>query len=311
MYTLFDGCHYQEDKLPQASSFDSSIVAILDDVRRSADLEGVAILHVSQPNQGYSVLSSVGFGGVDTVALGYDLLVASAGPAHIVAADKRSIIALRWTLPPAAPGGLLLWRAPGARPWTHADHGLVAAIAALLRTFISNEVGQIGIDRQTGLPNRRWFIDEVDRHIERLDLDGQVGTLCFVDIDNFYRLTASQGRLVGDRLLTRLGSHLRTVIRPGDLIARVGDDEFAVWQNGMDHLTAAERANALCSSPLFDDLPQAEPVTVSIGIASRTPDSAEDVRSLLKRAQQAAEDVRGQGSWRVSQQAAKAGGSGA
>ena len=86
-------------------------------------------------------------------------------------------------LPPARFGGLLLWRGPRARRWTEADYGLVAALAVVLRASIGMVIGQIGIDRLTGLPNRRWFIDEVDRHLERLDHDGQVGTLSVVEVE--------------------------------------------------------------------------------------------------------------------------------
>ena len=44
-------------------------------------------------------------------------------------------------------------------------------------------------------------------------------------------------------------------------VARIGGDEIAVWQNGMDHMTAAERADALCSARLFDDLPKGASAT--------------------------------------------------
>ena len=67
-------------------------------------------------------------------------------------------------------------------------------------------------------------------------------------------------------------------------------------------LTAAERADALCSARLFDDLPKGASATVSIGIASRPLGSAEDVRALLRRAHMAVREANSQGggSWRVS-----------
>jgi diguanylate cyclase (GGDEF)-like protein len=95
---------------------------------------------------------------------------------------------------------------------------------------------------------------------------------------------------------------LRAMVRPSDVVARVGTDEFAVWQDGMDHLTAAERADSLCGRRLFQDLPDGRGVTFSIGIASRRPGSAEDVRTLLRRAHMAAREVKtkGGGGWRVA-----------
>ena len=113
----------------------------------------------------------------------------------------------------------------------------------LLRVAIGAGMGQVGIDRLTGIPNRRWFLDEADRHIERLDLDVVVGTLLLIDIDDLRRVNHTLGREQGDRILVRMASQLRVMVRPSDVVARVGADEFAVWQDGMDHLTAAERAN--------------------------------------------------------------------
>ena len=158
------------------------------------------------------------------------------------------------------------------------------------------------MDRLTGVPNRRWFLDEADRHIERLDLDGKIGTLFLVDIDDLRGVNLALGRAQGDRMLVRMVNELRTMVRPSDLVARVGADEIAVWQDGMDHLTAAERAEALCRRRLFQDLPDGYRVTFSIGIASRGPGSPEDIRVLLRRAHMAAREVKtkGGGGWRVA-----------
>jgi diguanylate cyclase (GGDEF)-like protein len=173
----------------------------------------------------------------------------------------------------------------------------------LLAVTLAASIGQIGIDSLTGVPNRRWFLDEADRHIERLDGDGLVGTLCLIDFDGMHRLNQTLGRPYGDRALVRMASQLRAMIRPGDVVARIGADTFAIWQTGMDHLTAAERAESLCALGLFQDLPDGYKLTFSIGIASRDGGSGEDVRSLLRRAQMAVRDIKGLGGggWRVSQ----------
>lgn len=292
-----------------SNGYDLSVAAVLEQMCRASDLEGLAILDLSQQARGCLVSSSVGFAGIDTFAIGHRLLAAgAAGPTRAVAPDTRPIIACPWVLPRGSAGGIVLWRAPGNRPWTKADHRLIAGLAVLLRAFLSTEVDQIGIDRQTGLPNRRWFIDEVDRHIDRLDRDREIGTLFLVDIDNFQRINAVAGRPVAERLLVRLAGQLRTIIRPGDVLARVGADEFAVWQNGMDHMTAAERADALCSRSLRENPPEGLATTVSVGIASRASGSGEDVRALLERARAAIEEVRGQGAWRVSHPLRRTGG---
>jgi diguanylate cyclase (GGDEF)-like protein len=195
-----------------------------------------------------------------------------------------------------------MWRAPDARPWADSDHSLAASVAMLLHLLLSAGLGQIGIDRLTGVPNRRWFLDAADRHIERLDGDGSVGTLSLIEIDNLNRLTATLGRAHAERVLVLLASYLRAMVRPGDVLARIAVDEFALWQTGMDHLTAAERAESLCLQPMFQDLPDGHRASLSIGIATRQPGSSEDIHTLLRRAQIMVRDLRsvGGGGWRVS-----------
>jgi diguanylate cyclase (GGDEF)-like protein len=290
--------------VPFRGDYDGSIVAVLEELRLTADLDGIAILDLSDDAADSPVAYFLGAEGLGITDLGRTLLAASPdGPSRAVTPDKRPLLACPWILPPACPGGLLLWRVPRARPWTTSDYELAASVAMLLRVAIGASMGQAGIDRLTGIPNRRWFLDDADRHIDRLDRDAGVGTLLLVDIDDLRRVNLALGRARGDQVLVRLAGHLRASVRPGDVVARVGADEFAVWQDGMDHLTAAERAEALCSSRLFPDMPDGHGVSVSIGIASRPPGSAQDVRTLLRRAHMAAREVKanGGGGWRVSQ----------
>jgi diguanylate cyclase (GGDEF)-like protein len=291
-----------ETDVPYSGDYDGSIVTVLEQLRLTADVEGVAILDLSDDAADSPVAYCLGIAGEGTTEVGKALLTGTPSrPSHILARDKRPVLVCPWVLPPSRPGGLVLWRSPWSRTWTDGDHDLAASVAMLLRVAIGAGMGQVGIDRLTGLPNRRWFLDEADRHIDRLEMDSVVGTLLLVDIDDLRRVNLALGRPQGDRVLVRMASQLRAMVRPSDLVARVGADEFAVWQNGMDHLTAAERADALCTCRLFQDLPDGHAVTFSIGIASRAPASAEDIRTLLRRAHMAARDVKakGGGGWRV------------
>jgi diguanylate cyclase (GGDEF)-like protein len=286
-----------------SGDYNGSIVTLLEELRWTADLEGLAVLDLSADAAEAPVAYCLGTGGRGITALGQALLTAAPGrPSHVVAKDRRPLLACPWVLPPASPGGLLLWRSPGTKPWTESDYGLAASVAMLLRVSIGAGMGQVGIDRLTGIPNRRWFLDETDRHIDRLDQDIQVGTLLLVDIDDLRRVNLTLGRGQGDRVLVRMATQLRAMVRPSDLVARVGADEFAIWQDGMDHLTAAERAEMLCTRHIFQDLPGGHGVTFSVGIASRTPGSGQDVRTLLRRAHMAGREVKatGGGGWGVS-----------
>ncbi len=283
--------------------FDSSVVLALEEARDAAGLEGLAVLEFSGGGSEPLVCCSAGVGGRGTILDGHGLLATHPnGPAHMVASDRRPIMVCPWLLKPSRAGGLILWRGPHAAAWTDSECNFGSALAVMVKALISGGVGQIGIDRLTGLPNRRWFIDEADRHIDRLDLDSRVGTLSLIDIDDARQMNSIYGREGGDAVLVRLASQLRGMIRPSDLVARINEDQFAVWQNGMDHLTAAERADALCTMRLFQDLPNGATARFSIGIVCRDVGSGEDIRVLLRRAHVAVSEVKNQGggSWRVS-----------
>src|SRR6516225_9769767 len=107
---------------------------------------------------------------------------------------------------------------------------------------------QARTDPLTGLLNRRAFLEEMERHIDRLDREQLPGTLMFADLDDFKPVNDRLGHEAGDEVLQRTATILRNTVRPSDVVARLGGDEFALWMNGADHLTAAERAEDLCST---------------------------------------------------------------
>ncbi len=212
--------------------------------------------------------------------------------------------------------GLVLWRAPGGRAWNDEDGQLVAAAASIVRVVLEHDAVQREMARQartdplTGLLNRRAFLEEVARHVDRLDREAASGTLMFVDLDNFKLLNDRLGHEHGDRMLCAAASLLRDTVRPSDLVARLGGDEFALWLNGADHLTAAERAERLRTDGprLLADIVGGDGIvgaTMSIGIATRDAGGGETIESLMRRADMAMYEVKrtGRGHWRVSLEA--------
>jgi diguanylate cyclase (GGDEF)-like protein len=209
--------------------------------------------------------------------------------------------------------GLTLWRESDDRDWDEEDRLLVSAAASLIRVVLEHEAIQRELARQartdplTGLLNRRSFLEEMHRRVDRLDHEGQTGTLLFMDLDHFKRLNDSCGHEVGDEALILAADILRATVRPTDLVARLGGDEFATWMDGSDEMTAAERAERLrleAPAAFARSLPPtATPLSMSIGIATRQPGSGEDIDSIMRRADMAMYEVkrRGRGRWQVSQ----------
>ena len=84
------------------------------------------------------------------------------------------------------------------------------------------------LDVLTGLPNRRSFHTLLRRAVTRSKQKTQSLALLFVDIDNFKYVNDSFGHAIGDALLKHVGSVLTEVVRGGDVVCRLGGDEFTV-----------------------------------------------------------------------------------
>ncbi|HVZ07243.1 GGDEF domain-containing protein [Rhodopila sp.] len=289
--------------VPHEFEFDGTVDPVLEEFCAAAGLEGLVVLDLGGSGGAPVVVHRSGFGSPSVMDEGRTLLMLNPdAPAHGVASDRRPILVCPWTTPPARAGGAVLWRAPRGARWRESDHALAGGLAVLLRTFLATGNGQVGIDRLTGLPNRRWFLDEVDRHLDRMLFGGGIGTLTVIEVANFAQIRAASGRDVAQTFLVRLAAQLRARVRPGDAVARVDTAQFGLWQPAMDHLTAAERAHELCTEPPPPDMPSGMVPRLAIGIAARAADSAEDVRALLQRAIAEVAELRRQeaGGWRVS-----------
>jgi diguanylate cyclase (GGDEF)-like protein len=208
--------------------------------------------------------------------------------------------------------GLTIWRQPDGRPWNAEEQMLADSASTIIRVILEHDVIQREMGRQartdplTGLLNRRAFLEELERNIERLERESLPGTLMFIDLDHFKLLNDQLGHEAGDEALRLTAALLRKTVRPTDLVARFGGDEFAVWLNGADHLTAAERAESLrVEGPrALRHLTEgkAPDVTMSIGIATRRSGAGAETDELLRRADLAMYDVKrtGRAHWRVA-----------
>jgi diguanylate cyclase (GGDEF)-like protein len=287
--------------------------AALAELRKSARLEGAAIIDIARPDSASVLMFDAVPGVPDAIGNAHQMLRRCPdAPSFAVGSDKRPILAMPWILHPDRRGGLVLWRQSGGQAWDERDSDFAATVAGLMRLILEQGPGEASIDRLTTLPNRSYFLGEVNRHIDRLEQDSTSGTMLLIDLDGLRRVNASHGRAMGDDLLIRTANLLRGLVRPVDMVARVGGDEFAVWLDNMDHMTAAERAVYLSERRLSlpdtssssgdeTEVTQVE-MTLSIGIASRALGDGEDARALLRRAHKALWDAKQSGGagWAVS-----------
>jgi diguanylate cyclase (GGDEF)-like protein/PAS domain S-box-containing protein len=231
---------------------------------------------------------------------------------HAVAPDGRKLLVCPCLTRFGEQAALALWRAPSARGWDEDDCAIATSTSGIVRVILEHEAIQREMARQartdalTGLLNRRAFLDEVARRLDRLDREAIPGTLMFVDLDNFKLLNDANGHDVGDDALRTVASLLRDTVRPFDLVARLGGDEFALWLDGADEFAAAERADRLCrdgpGALAHLTMPDGTALSMSIGITTRWPGRGEDTDTLINRADQVMYEVKrsGRGHWRVS-----------
>ncbi len=83
-------------------------------------------------------------------------------------------------------------------------------------------------DRLTGLTNRQQFVSDLEEALIQSEQAGQMGAVLFIGLINFNKINESLGHRVGDRLLEQIASRLKTLQRKGDVVARVGGNEFIV-----------------------------------------------------------------------------------
>jgi len=83
-------------------------------------------------------------------------------------------------------------------------------------------------DPLTGLPNRKSLEERLESTIAAAKSQGSTHALLYIDLDFFHRINDSFGHLAGDELLRRLAPVLQAATRQGEMLARIGGDEFAV-----------------------------------------------------------------------------------
>ena len=148
---------------------------------------------------------------------------------------------------------------------------------------------QANIDPLTGLPNRRMFLDRLQRAINKSHREHQKLALMFMDLDHFKDINDTLGHDVGDRLLRETTQRLMSCIRGTDTLARPGGDEFTLIMSELHEMNSIDRVAQAMLRTMTAPFQLNEErcyVSVSIGIALY-PDDAETMEELLKKADQA------------------------
>lgn len=223
--------------------------------------------------------------------------------------NGSSIHPMQWLL------CLLPWSAQ-ARPVQQSGHELAVAVPAVLLAVLFAGVAayilylncnlrrqlckiqalkeqladQAVHDPLTGLFNRRYLDEALERELARTARSQSPLSLLMIDIDHFKHINDTFGHPVGDRVLRQLGTLLERLIRRCDTACRYGGEEFVVLMPESTADNLAQRAEQLRSafSELYIEVEgQYISATLSIGIATCHPRQDLDAGTLIKMADQA------------------------
>ena len=157
-------------------------------------------------------------------------------------------------------------------------------------------------DPLTDLANRAGLLERVEDALTQARNGGEQAALLCLDLDRFSELNDTLGHTAGDRVIRACAERLRACVQEGDMVARIGGDEFAIVQQQRDQPGAAE---ALCRRLMdaliepFEIDDQALILTASVGVVL-IPGGGGHADDLLKHADLALRQAKsdGQGSYR-------------
>jgi diguanylate cyclase (GGDEF)-like protein len=142
-------------------------------------------------------------------------------------------------------------------------------------------------DHLTGLHNRRYLMDVLERELSRVQRSGSFLSLLILDIDHFKEINDQYGHQGGDMVLAEAASVFRKELRVYDTAARYGGDEFVAVIPGAslsEAVAVAERIRDSVEKSRFSERMEDVSLTVSIGIAVYPSPGIETMEDFIREA---------------------------
>lgn len=162
--------------------------------------------------------------------------------------------------------------------------GFLLGLLSYRQNFFSEKNRLLSItDELTQTNNRRYFINELEKEIERSKRFSRNLSLIILDIDKFKYYNDIYGHIVGDKVIKSVARSLTETIRKIDFVARYGGDEFVIVMPETEKSMAnilAERLQKKFSQDFFEDNEIQIKISVSFGIAG-FPNDAKNIDELI------------------------------
>jgi diguanylate cyclase (GGDEF)-like protein len=204
--------------------------------------------------------------------------------------------------------GLLYVEGGVAEPWSDSERRLARTLAeqaalALANLTLREKLRLQSVrDPLTGLHNRRYLEESLEREIQRAERRSTSVGVLMIDLDHFKRLNDTFGHDAGDTMLCALADLFRTRFRGEDIVCRYGGEEFTILLPETSLARAQERAEELRAAAAEarppGQNPPIDPVTLSIGVACY-PQHGDTGAALLHAADAALYRAKAQGRDRV------------
>ncbi len=161
-------------------------------------------------------------------------------------------------------------------------------------------------DLLTGLPNRTYFLDQLNLAISRAARSKQYSACLFLDLDNFKSVNDTHGHDYGDMLLIEVATRIKSNLRSTDLVGRFGGDEFIIVMESLNEnaeiakaevLLLTEKVRGQLSEPFSINEFEFN-ISVSIGV-SMFNDHLKSTKDLLKEADTAMYEAKRLGKNRI------------
>ena len=161
---------------------------------------------------------------------------------------------------------------------------------------LRNEVADLALlDDLTGVGNRRHLVQRLTEECARSERSGQPFALLVIDLDGFKVINDTHGHAAGDACLQHFTLMAQTRLRPGDMLARSGGDEFCIVLPSStlrEGAMIARRVLEVCRADAEQCVGKDIPISVSVGVAQWTREMGAFPDRLIAAADQALYDAK-------------------
>ena len=175
-----------------------------------------------------------------------------------------------------------IWVSDISYPWFDENGKVIGAVGTLrditdrvrAESSVKKELLRFAnTDSLTNLANRRSFFESLDSEVSRFKRTENHFSVLLVDVDHFKKVNDTHGHVAGDKILVQMADVMKKCLREGDVIARIGGEEFAILLPETPENSAFWVADRICSEIakynfFIEDSILPVKCTVSIGVSS-------------------------------------------